>query len=102
MKVEVWCFLPAKDPVVLKRQYSERLIRFYKRLCDFFSRDHYGRAFLMRQIEQRRDVPPCDDATLASFELPWIHYGERMLALLYDRPSLFATRHPFTKVTRIS
>ena len=102
MKVEVGCFLPAKDPVVLKRKYSEGLIRLNKRLCDSLGRDHDGLAFLMRKIEQRSDMPTCDNATLANFELPGIDHGERMLALVYDPPSFFATCHSFAKVTRIS
>lgn len=47
-------------------------------------------------------MPAGDNATLANFELPRIDHGERMLAFLYDRPSFFATGHPFTKVARIS
>jgi hypothetical protein len=102
MKVEVRCFLPTKDPVVLKRKYSEGLIRLNKRLRDSLGRDHDGLAFLMRKIEQRSDMSTCDNATLANFELPGIDHGERMLALIYDRPSFFATCDAFAKVTRIS
>ena len=102
MKVEVRCFLPTKDPVVLKRQYSEGLIRLDERLCDSLGRDHDRLAFLMRKIEQRSDMPTCDNATLADFELPGIYHGERMLALIDDRPSFFAACHSFTKVARIS
>jgi hypothetical protein len=57
---------------------------------------------LVRKIEQRRDMPTCDNATLANFELPRIDHGECMFAFIYDRPSFFATCHPFTKVARIS
>jgi hypothetical protein len=98
MEVEVGCFLPAKDPVVLERKYSKGLIRLDKRLRDSLGRDHNGLAFLMRKIEQRSDMPTCDNATLANFELPRIYHGERMLALIYDRPSFFATCHSFAKV----
>jgi hypothetical protein len=101
MEVEVWCFLSTKDAVVLKRKYAERLIRLYERLCDSLGRDHHGRAFLRRKIEQRRDMPTRDNATLADFELPRIYHGERMFALVYDRPPFFATCHSFTKVARI-
>lgn len=101
MKVEVRCFLSTKDPVVLKSQYSKGLIRFDKRLRDSLGRDQYRLAFLMRKIEQRCNMPACDDATLADLELPRIYHSERMLVLIYDRPSFFATRH-FTKVTWIS
>jgi hypothetical protein len=55
----------------------------------------------MRKVEQRGDMPTCDNATLADFELQRIYHGERMLALIDDRPSIFATCR-FTKVTRIS
>lgn len=102
MKVKVRCFLPAKDAVVLKRKYSERLIRLDKRLCDSLGRDHYCLAFLMGKIEQRSDMPAGDNATLANFELPGIYHGERVLALIDDRPSFGAACHSFTKVTRIS
>jgi len=102
MKVKVRCLLPTKNPVVLKRQYSEGLIRLDKRLCESLGRDHYRRAFLMGKIEQRSDVPTCDNATLANFELPGIDHGERVLALIDDRPSFGATCHSFTKVARIS
>lgn len=47
-------------------------------------------------------MPTCDNATLANFELPRIYHGERVFAFIYDRPSFFATCHPFTKVARIS
>jgi hypothetical protein len=102
MEMEVRCFLSTKDPVVLKRKYSEGSIRLNERLGDFLGRDHYRPAFLVRKIEQRRDMPACDNATLASFELPRIDHGECMFAFIYDRPSFFATCHPFTKVARIS
>jgi len=95
------CFLPAKDPVVLKRKYAEGLIRLDKRLCDSLGRDQYGLAFRMRKIKQRRDMSACDDATLANFELPRIYHGERVFALIHDRPSFFATCHSFTKVARV-
>ncbi|ULU24972.1 hypothetical protein DYST_01892 [Dyella terrae] len=101
MKVEVGCLLPTKDPVVLKREYAEGLIRFDQRLRDTFCRDHNRLAFLKREVEQRSDMPTRDDATLADFELQWIYHRERMLALIDDRPSFFATCR-FTKVTRIS
>lgn len=101
MKVEVGCFLPTKDPVVLKREYPEGLVRFDKRLRDSLGRDHYRLAFLMGKIEQSGDMPTCDNATLADFELRRIYHGERMLALIDDRPSFFAICR-FTKVTRIS
>jgi hypothetical protein len=57
---------------------------------------------LVRKIEQRRDMPTCDNATLTNFELPRIDHGEYMFAFIYDRPSFFATCHPFTKVARFS
>jgi hypothetical protein len=98
----VRCFLSTKDPVVLKRKYSEGPISLNECLCDSLSRDHYSPAFLVRKIEQRRDMPTCDNATLANFELPRIDHGECMFAFIYDRPSFFATCHPFTKVARIS
>jgi hypothetical protein len=102
MEMEVGCLLSTKDPIVLERKYSEGPIRLDKRLCDSLSRDHYRLALLVRKIEQRRDMPTCNNATLANFELPGIDHGECMFAFIYDRPSLFATCHPFTKVARIS
>jgi len=102
MEMEVRCFLSAIDPVVLKREYSERPIGFDERLCDSLRRDQYSAAFLAGEIEQRRDMAACDHATLADFELPWIDHGERVFAFIDDRPSFFATCHPFAKVARIS
>jgi len=102
MEVKVRCFLPAKDPVVLKREDSEGPIRLDKRLRGPLRRDHDSLAFLIRKIEQGGDMPTCDDAALANFELPGIYHGERKLALIYDCPSFFPTCHSFTKVTRIS
>lgn len=102
MEMEVRCFLPAKDPVVLKCEYSEGPISLNERLCDSLSRDHYSLAFSVGKIEQRRDMPTCDNATLANFELPGIDHGECIFAFICDRPSLFATCHSFTKVARIS
>ena len=102
MKVEVGCFLPTKDAVVLERKYSKRLIGLDKRLCDPLGRNHNGLAFLMREIEQRSDMPACDNATLANFELPGVYHRKRMLALIYDRPSFFAACHSFAKVAWIS
>jgi hypothetical protein len=75
MEMEVWCFLSTKDPVVLERKYSEGSISLEERLCDSFSRDHYGPALLISEIEQRRDMPTCDNAALANFELPRIDHG---------------------------
>jgi hypothetical protein len=102
MEMEVRCFLSTKDPVVLKRKYSEGPISLNERLCDSLSRDRYSPAFLVRKIEQRRDMPTRDNATLANFELPRIDHGECMFAFIYHRPSFFATCHPFTKVARLS
>lgn len=102
MKVEVWRFLPTKDPVILEREYSKRLIGLDKRLRDPLGRNHNGFAFLMRKIEQRSDMPTCDNATLANFELPGVYHGERMFALIYDRPSFFAACHSLAKVAWIS
>jgi hypothetical protein len=102
MEMEVRCFLSAINPVVLKREYSERPIGFDERLCDSLRRDQYSAAFLAGEIEQRRDMAACDHATLADFELPWIDHGERVFAFIDDRPSFFATCHPFAKVARIS
>lgn len=98
--MEVRCFLSAEDSVVLERQYSQRPIRLDERFCDSFCRDHDGRAFLARKIEQRRDMPTGDDAALANFELPWIDHGQGMFALIDDFPSFFARRH--AKVARLS
>ena len=102
MEMEVRCFLSTKDPVVLERKYSERPISLDERLCDSLGRGHYSPALLVRKIEQRRDVPTCDNAALANFELPRIDHGQCMFAFLDDRPSFFAACHPFTKVARIS
>ena len=102
MEMEVRCFLPAKDPVVLKCEYSEGPISLDERLCDSLGRGHYGPAFLVRKIEQRRDMPTRDNATLANLELPGIDHGERMFAFIHDRPSFFAPCHPLAKVARIS
>ena len=102
MEMEVRRFLSAKDPVVLERKYSEGPISFNERLCDSFSRHRYSPALLVRKIEQRRDMPTSDNATLANFELRRIDHGEGVFALVYDRPSFLATCHPFTEVARIS
>jgi hypothetical protein len=102
MEMEVRCFLSAKDPVVLKRKYSQGPISLNERLRDSLGRDHYGPAFSLRNIEQRCDMPTCDNATLSNFELPRIDHGECMFAFIYDCPSFFAACHPFTKVARIS
>ena len=102
MEMKVRCFLSTVDPVVLERKYSEGLISLDERLCDSLGRDHYGPAFMVREIEQRRDMSTSDDATLADFELPRIDHGQCMFAFVYDRPSFFATCHPFTKIARIS
>ena len=96
------CFLPAKDPVVLKRKYAEGLIRPDKRLCDSLGRDQYGRALLRRKIQQRRDMPTRDDAALTNLELPRVDHGQRVFAFVNDHPSFFATRHTLTEVARIS
>lgn len=102
MEMEVRCFLPAKDPVVLERKYSEGSIRLDERLCDSLSRDQYSPALLVGEIEQRRDVPTRDNAALAHFELPRIDHGQRMFAFVYDRPSFFTTCHTFAKIARVS
>lgn len=102
MEMEVRCFLPTEDPVVLERKYSEGPIGLDERLCDSLGRGHYGPALLVGKIEQRRDVPTRDDAALTDFELPWIDHGQCMFAFVNDRPSFFATCHPFAKVARIS
>jgi hypothetical protein len=47
-------------------------------------------------------MPACNNTTLANFELPGIDHSECLLAFIYDRPSLFATCHPLTKVAWIS
>lgn len=75
MEMEVRCFLSTIDPVVLERKYSEGPISLDECLRDSFCRAHYGPALLVRKIEQRRDMPPCDDAALANFELPRIDHG---------------------------
>lgn len=75
MEMEVRCFLSTKDPVVLERKYSEGAISLDERLCDSLGRGHYGPALLVRKIEQRRDMPTCDHAALANFELPRIDHG---------------------------
>jgi len=75
MEMEVRRFLSTEDPVVLERKYSEGPIGLDERLCGSPGRDHYGSAFLVRKIEQRRDVPTRDNAALANFELPRIDHG---------------------------
>jgi hypothetical protein len=100
MEMEVWCFLSAEDPVVLERKYPEGPIRLDERLGDSLGRDHDGPAFLGRKIEQRRDMPTRDNATLANLELPGVDHGERVFAFLDDLPSFFAAGH--AKVARIS
>jgi hypothetical protein len=100
MEMEVRCLLSTKDPVVLERKYSEGPVGLDERLCDSLSRDHYSRALLVRKIEQRCDMPACDNAALANFELPRIDHGQCMCAFVYDFPSFFAICH--TKVARIS
>lgn len=102
MEMEVRRFLSAEDPVVLKSKYPEGFVCPDERLCDSLGRDQYRPAFLVRKIEQRRDMPACDDAALPNLELPGIDDGEGMFAFIYDRPTFFATCHPFTKVARIS
>jgi hypothetical protein len=62
MKMKVRRFLSAIDPVVLKREYSERVVSPDERLCDSLRGDQYRAAFFARKIEQRRDMPTRDDA----------------------------------------
>jgi hypothetical protein len=102
MEMEVRCFLPTEDPVVLKCEYSERPISLNERFCYSLCRDHYRPAFPVGKIEQGCHVPARNNATLADFELPRIDHGEHKFAFLYDRPPLFATCHPFTEVARFS
>jgi hypothetical protein len=99
MEMEMRRFLSTEYSVVLERQYSEGPIRRDERFCDSSGRDQDGRALLVREIEQRRDMPARDDAALANFELPRIDHGQRMFAFVYDLPSLFASRD--AKVTWI-
>ena len=101
MEVEVRRFLPAVDAVVLERKYPEGPIRPDERLCESPRRDQHGRAFLVGKIQQQGDMPARDHATLADFELPGIDHGERVLVLIHDRPSFFATCHPLTEIARI-
>ena len=75
MEMEVRCFLSTKDAVVLERKYSEGSISLDECLCDSLGRGQYGPALLIRKIKQRRDMPTCDNAALANFELPWIDHG---------------------------
>jgi hypothetical protein len=100
MEMEVRCFLSTVDPVVLKRQYPERLVSLDERLCDSLGRDQYVRAFLLRKIEQRRSMPACYDAALTDFELQRIDHGECMFAFVDDLPPFFATC--YTEIARIS
>nr|WP_228760513.1 hypothetical protein [Lysobacter niastensis] len=101
MEMEVRRFLSAVDPVVLERKYSEGPVGPDERLRNSPGREHYRLAFLVGKIQERRDVPACDDATLTDFELPRIDDRQRMFAFVDDRPSVFATCR-FTKVARIS
>jgi len=75
MEMEVRRFLSTKDPVVLERKYSEGPISLDERVRDFLRRDHYSPALLVRKVEQRRDMPTCDNAALTNFELPRIDHG---------------------------
>jgi len=99
MKMEVRCFLPTEDPVVLERKYSKGLIRLDERLGDSPGRSHDGTALLVGKVEQRRDMPTRDDAALANFELPWVDHGQRVFAFLNNLPCFFASCH--AKVARI-
>jgi hypothetical protein len=100
MEMEVWSFLSTINPVVLEREYPERPVSLNEGLCDSLRRSHYHSAFRSRKIEKRRHMPSCDDAALANFKLPGINYSECMFGFIYDRPSLFATCHPFTEIAR--
>ena len=100
MEMEVRCFLSAEDPVVLECKYSEGPIGLDERLRDPFGRGQYGATLFVRKVEQRRDMPPCDNAALTNFKLPGIDHGQCLFAFIYDLPSFFATCH--TKVARIS
>lgn len=51
MEVEVRCFLPAEDPVVLKGKYSEGPKCLDERRCNSLCRDCYGLALVVRKIE---------------------------------------------------
>lgn len=102
MQMEMRRFLSTEDTVVLERQYSEGSVSLDECLCDSPGREHYGPAFLVGEIEQRRDMPTRDDATLAHFELPRIDHRERVFAFVYDRPAFFATCHPFAKIAGVS
>jgi len=93
VKVKVGRFLPAIDPIVLKRQYPEGLIGFNERLCDSLGRNHDRLAFLPRKIEQQSDMPACDHATLADLELPRIDYSQEKFVFLDNFPFFLARRH---------
>lgn len=98
MEMEVRRFLPAVDAVVLEREYSERAIRADERLRDSPGRGQHLAAFVIGQIQQRRDVPTRDHAALPDFELPRVHHRQRMSALGDDGPSLFATGDPLAEI----
>jgi hypothetical protein len=100
VEMEVRRFLSTEDPVVLERKYPEGAISLDERLCDSLGRDQYRRTLLAGKIEQRRDVPACDDAALTHFELPRIDHGQRMFAFVYDLPPLFPSGQ--AEIARIS
>ncbi len=100
MEMEVRGLLAAINAVVLERKYSEWAIRRDNCFRDFPGRYQYGSAFLVREVEQRRDVPTCNDTALTHLELPRVDYGERVFGLVDDLPRFLASRH--AKVARIS
>ncbi len=51
MKMEVWRLLSTIDAVVLKREYSERLISLHKRFSDPLCGACNGSAFFVGEIE---------------------------------------------------
>jgi len=81
VEVIVRHLLAAVHAVVLKREYSERLIGCQQRMRDFPRRLDHGRRFFIRQFQQGGHMAARDDTALTGLELHRVDDGTRELAL---------------------
>lgn len=101
VKMIVRHFLAAIHTIVLKREYSQRLVRFDERKRDPLRGFDYGRSFSVREVEQCFCVAPSDNAALTHLELKWIDDRESEFRFLNHCPLFISARQTFTKLTGI-
>jgi hypothetical protein len=101
MEVIVRHFLAAIHAVVLKRKYSQRLVRFYKCKRDPLCGFDYGRSFFVREIEQCTRVAPGDNAALTNLKLKRINDRKSKFGFLNYCPFFISARQAFTNQTGI-